>query len=73
MWFEDSHILNDYFDFQHEDVKTYWQEILSTHGYYRLGKLVPAKLVSKLKSGTKITVIVSKKNYITCTRKFFVK
>ena len=32
-----------------------------------------AKLVAKLKSGTKITVIVSKKNYITCTRKFFVK
>ena len=31
-----------------------------------------AKLVAKLKSGTKITVIVSKKNYITCTRKFFV-
>ena len=32
-----------------------------------------AKLVSKLKSGSKITVTVSKKNYITCTRKFFVK
>lgn len=47
MWFQDSHVLNDYFDFQHEDVKDYWQEILRTHGYYRLGKLVPAKLVSK--------------------------
>lgn len=48
MWFQDSHILNDYFDFQHEDIKDYWQEILSQHEYYRLGKLVPAKLVSKL-------------------------
>ncbi len=48
MWFEDSHILNDYFDFQKEYFKDYWQEILSTHRYYTLGKLVPAKLVSKL-------------------------
>lgn len=32
-----------------------------------------AKLVSKLKSGAKITVTASKKNYITCTRSFFVK
>ncbi len=48
MWFEDSHVLNDYFDFQQEDVKDYWQEILSTHKYYKLGKVVPAKLVSKL-------------------------
>ena len=48
MWFEDSHILNDYFDFQHESVNDYWQEILSTHGYYKLGRIVPAKIVSKL-------------------------
>lgn len=48
MWFEDSHVLNDYFGFQREDVKDYWQEILSTHPYYKLGKILPAKLVSKL-------------------------
>lgn len=48
MWFQDSDVLNDYFDFQHEDVRDYWQEILSTHKYYKLGKLVPAKVVSKL-------------------------
>lgn len=48
MWFQDSHILNDYLDFQKEDVKDYWQEILSTHRYYSLGKLVPAKIISKL-------------------------
>lgn len=48
MWFQDSHILNDYFDFQKEDIKDFWQEILSSHKYYTLGKLVPAKIVSKL-------------------------
>lgn len=48
MWFEDSNVLNDYFDFQHEDVKSYWKEMLDKHGYYRLGKIVPSKLVSKL-------------------------
>lgn len=48
MWFQDSDTLNDYLDFQREDVKDYWQEILSTHKYYTLGRIVPAKLVSKI-------------------------
>lgn len=48
MWFQDSDVLNEYFDFQKEDVKDYWQEILHTHWYYALGKAVPARVVSKL-------------------------
>ncbi len=48
MWFEDSHVLNDYFDFQKEDVKDYWQEILKKHSYYKVAKIFPSKLISKL-------------------------
>ncbi len=48
MWFEDSDVLNDYLDFQREDVKDYWQEILRKHSYYRIAKLFPAGLIRKL-------------------------
>ena len=48
MWFEDSDVLNDYLDFQREDVKDYWQEILRKHSYYQIAKIFPAKLISKL-------------------------
>ncbi|MCM1306936.1 MAG: NAD(P)-dependent oxidoreductase [Bacteroides sp.] len=48
MWFEDSHVLNDYLDFQREDVKDYWQEILHTHRIYSVGKIIPPRVISKL-------------------------
>lgn len=48
MWFEDSDVLNDYLDFQKEDIKDYWSEILQKHSYYRIAKIIPAKLISKL-------------------------
>ena len=48
MWFEDSGVLNDYLDFQKEDVKDYWQEILQKHSYYHIARIIPAKLISKL-------------------------
>lgn len=48
MWFEDSNVLNDYFDFQKENITDYWEEILSMHRYYRIAKIIPARLVSKL-------------------------
>lgn len=48
MWFQDSGILNDYFDFQKESVTDYWKEILSRHRYYGIAKIIPARLVSKL-------------------------
>jgi len=47
MWFEDSHILNDYFDFQRETTTDYWMEILHKHGYYRIAKILPPSLISK--------------------------
>lgn len=48
MWFYDSDILQKMFDFQTEDVNDYWQEILAKHPYYKLAKIVPRHLVSKL-------------------------
>ncbi len=48
MWFQDSDELNDYLDFQREDVEDYWKEILSTHRYYSFAKIIPARLISKL-------------------------
>lgn len=48
MWFEDSDVLNGYLDFQKEDIKDYWNEILQSHRYYTIAKIIPAKLISKL-------------------------
>jgi len=48
VWFLDSDVLNKYLDFQREDVSTYWKEILSNHKYFKLAKIFPPKLISKL-------------------------
>lgn len=48
MWFEDSGVLNDYLDFQRENVNDYWQEILNRHRYYTIAKILPPKLISKI-------------------------
>lgn len=48
MWFEDSDVLNDYFDFQKEDIRDYWQEILRKHSYYQVAKIFPSGLIRKL-------------------------
>lgn len=48
MWFQDSGVLEDYFHFQTQTVSDYWQEILHSHRYYEIAKVLPAKLISKL-------------------------
>ncbi len=48
MWFSDSDILENMFKFQKEDVNDYWQEILARHPYYKLAKIIPARIISKL-------------------------
>lgn len=48
MWFSDSNELEKLFGFQKESVKDYWQEILRKHPYYRVAKLLPPSLISKL-------------------------
>lgn len=45
MWFSDSHVLNDIFGFQSETVADYWQDILRSHPYYKVGGILPASLL----------------------------
>ncbi len=48
VWFYDGHVLNDMFDYQKESVDDYWQEVLNNHKYYKIAKIIPAKLISAL-------------------------
>lgn len=48
LWFYDSGELEEMFRFQTEDVNDYWQEILKKHPYYKLAKIVPPRLISRL-------------------------
>lgn len=48
MWFYDSDELEKMFSFQTESVADYWQEILKKHPYYRIAKILPPALISKL-------------------------
>ena len=46
MWFYDGHELNDLFDYQSEDTETFWAELVKSHSYYKMGKIVPKGLIS---------------------------
>ena len=48
MWFYDSQVLEDLFHFRRETVDDYWKEIARNHKYYKLGSILPAKLISAL-------------------------
>lgn len=48
MWFTDSDVLENMFGFQKESVADYWEEILAKHPYYKLAKILPPALISKL-------------------------
>lgn len=48
MWFYDSKVLDDMFHYQTESVDDYWKEILNNHKYYKVAKIIPAKLISGL-------------------------
>lgn len=41
MWFYDSKILDDLFDYQKQTTNEYWKEIAKKYSYYKLGKLLP--------------------------------
>jgi len=51
MWYLDSYVLNDYFNFQSESIHGFWQNILETHKYFKAAKIIPAKTLSKLVLG----------------------
>lgn len=48
VWFWDSHVLNDMFDYQRESVDDYWKEVLNNHKYYKIAKIIPPKVISAL-------------------------
>ena len=48
LWFSDSDQLEEMFHFQKETTIDYWQEILIRHPYYKVAKILPARLIKKL-------------------------
>lgn len=48
LWFDDGQELEKLFRYQRQSVADYWQEILSKHPYYRVAKLLPPSLISKI-------------------------
>ncbi len=47
MWFYDSHVLDNLFHYQSQDTAEYWNLIGKKYWYYKLGKIVPKKLIKK--------------------------
>ncbi len=48
MWFADSDVLEDMFSFRKETFSDYWDEILRTHPYYKVGALLPPIVLKTL-------------------------
>ncbi len=48
VWFYDTNALDDIFHYVSQDMKEYWQHIGKKFWYYKFGKIVPKKLISKL-------------------------
>lgn len=48
VWFYDGGKLNDMFDYVSQDVKDYWKQIGQIYWYYRFGKIVPKRVISRL-------------------------
>lgn len=46
IWFYDSHVLNDYFNFQRDDVFSYWKELKKANKLFSLGRFVPKSLLN---------------------------
>lgn len=46
-WYSDAYKLNDLFDYQHENITEFWDNVLKTHKYFKLAKLCPKKLMKK--------------------------
>lgn len=47
-WYSDFYKLNDLFDYQHDTIKGFWDEVARTHKYFKLAVLVPKKLLKKI-------------------------
>lgn len=47
-WFADSLVLNSYTDYLNDTYSGFWKKFSKKHWYFKIGKIIPAKLVSKL-------------------------
>lgn len=48
LWYSDSDILNEYLNFRTESCRDFWARMAKEYWYFRLGAIVPEKLLSKL-------------------------
>lgn len=48
VWFYDGQRLNNLFDYVSQDVGEYWKQIGKIYWYYKFGKIIPKKLISRL-------------------------
>lgn len=48
MWFYDGQELEEMFSYQRQNFSDYWKWILKTHGYYKLGKIVPPSILRRI-------------------------
>ena len=48
VWYTDSHLLNEWLDYRRESSADYWKRMARVLWYYKLGRLVPSKLIRKL-------------------------
>ena len=48
IWFEDSDLLQDMFDFRRDRADSYWKEVFDKRRIFRLAKILPDGLVSRL-------------------------
>ncbi len=48
MWFYDSDKLEELFHYQSQSTADFWREFLESHGYFKMGKIVPKSLIRKL-------------------------
>lgn len=48
IWFEDSGVLEKMFRFQHDKATTYWKEVFDSRPFFRLAKIMPEGLISRM-------------------------
>ncbi len=48
LWFYDSDLLEEMFEFQKDSTADYWNEVLRSHPYYALAKMLPKILIRKI-------------------------
>lgn len=48
VWFSDSYILEDFFNFRHDSIEDFWLRMAQSLWYYKLGRIVPSFLIKKL-------------------------